>query len=137
MFLGIWCCHIGHALIESSSPVSKYLTKLRRVYFWFTDLWSNPLKTTILITPDNNDIDMKLGPVIQLDKRNTTTSKKINDDAVSAIFPINDWFRAIQNTDSGCMQSENRTKKNLQHSSHSTALSKGNIFAKECRYQQN
>ena len=40
------------------------------------------------------DIDMKLGPVAKLDKRNTTTSKKIYDDVVSAnynvivIFPI-------------------------------------------------
>ena len=40
----------------------------------------------------SNDIDMKLGPITKLDKRNTTTSKKIdvilvNYDVI-VIFPI-------------------------------------------------
>ena len=42
----------------------------------------------------NDDVDMKLEPVPKLDKRNTTTSKKIDHDVVLAnndvivIFPI-------------------------------------------------
>ena len=30
-----------------------------------------------------NDIDMKIGPVTKIDKRNTTISKKIDDNAMS------------------------------------------------------
>ena len=43
---------------------------------------------------NSDDIDVKLGPATKLDKRNTTTSKKFDDDVVSAnydvivIFPI-------------------------------------------------
>ena len=42
----------------------------------------------------SNDIDMKLGPVTKLDKRNKVTLKKFDDDVISAnsdvivIFPI-------------------------------------------------
>ena len=45
---------------------------------------------------------MKLGPVTKLDKRNTTTSQKIDDDAKSencdviVIFPIYGLFGAIR-----------------------------------------
>ena len=50
---------------------------------------------------------MKIGPVIKLNKRNKTTSRKFNDDIMSAIcdliliFPIYDRFGAIQKPDSG------------------------------------
>ena len=50
---------------------------------------------------------MKLGPVTKLDKRNKTTSKKIDDGviskncAVTAIFPIYNQFGAIRKPDSG------------------------------------
>ena len=50
---------------------------------------------------------MKLGPVTKLDKRNKTTSKKIDDDVMSencdviAIFPIYGQFGAIWKPDSG------------------------------------
>ena len=49
---------------------------------------------------------MKLGPVTKLDKRNKTTSKKFNDDFISAncdaivIFPIYGQFGAIRKPDS-------------------------------------
>ena len=50
---------------------------------------------------------MKLGPVLKLDKRNKTMSKKFGDDVMSAncdvigIFPIYGQFGAIQRPDSG------------------------------------
>ena len=49
---------------------------------------------------------MKLGPVTKLDKRNKTTSKKIDDDIVSAncdiiaIFPTYGQFGVIRKPDS-------------------------------------
>ena len=49
---------------------------------------------------------MKLGPVTKLDKRNKTTSKKIDDDNMSAncdvifIFPI---YGQFWKPDSGCI----------------------------------
>ena len=36
----------------------------------------------------NDDIDMKLGPVTKLDKRNKTTSKKIGNDVMSANYGV-------------------------------------------------
>ena len=50
---------------------------------------------------------MKLGPVTKRDKRNKATSKKIDDDVMSAscdvivIFPIYGQFGAIRKPDSG------------------------------------
>ena len=52
---------------------------------------------------------MKLEPVIKLDKINTTTSKKFDDDVMSVncevivIFPIYGQSADIQKPDSGCM----------------------------------
>ena len=52
-------------------------------------------------------MDLKLGPVSKLDKRNKTMSKKFDDDVMSAncnvilIFQIYGQFGAIQNLDSG------------------------------------
>ena len=52
---------------------------------------------------------MKVGLVAELDKRNTATSKKIDDGVVSTnydvivIFPIYGLFGAIWKPDSGCM----------------------------------
>ena len=51
---------------------------------------------------------MKLGPVAKLDKRNTKTSLKFDDDAMSAncevivFFSNHDQFAAIRKPDSGC-----------------------------------
>ena len=50
---------------------------------------------------------MKLGPVTELDKRNKTTSKKCDDEVMSAkcdvivIFPIYGQFGVIGKPDSG------------------------------------
>ena len=50
---------------------------------------------------------MKLGPVTKLDKKNKTTSKKFDNDVVSAscdvivIFPVYGEFGAIRKPDSG------------------------------------
>ena len=55
----------------------------------------------------SNDIDINVGPVTKHDKRNKTTSKKIDDDAMSkncdviAIFLTYGQFRAIRKPDSG------------------------------------
>ena len=52
---------------------------------------------------------MKLGPVTKLDKENKTTSKKFDDDVMSAncdviVFPpIFSQFGAIQKPDSECI----------------------------------
>ena len=52
---------------------------------------------------------MKLGPVTKLDKRNTGTSKKFDDDVmltnydVIVFFSIYGQFTAIRQLDSGCM----------------------------------
>ena len=49
----------------------------------------------------SDDVDMKLGPVPKLDKKNKMTSKSFGDDTMSAscdgivIFPIYCQFRAI------------------------------------------
>ena len=77
---------------------------------------------------------MTLGTVTKLDKRKTTTSKKFDDDVMSAncdaivFFPIYSQLAAIRKLDSGCMvyktyifinsnfyltKPENRTKKSL------------------------
>ena len=55
----------------------------------------------------SGDIDMKLGPVTKLDKRNKTTSKKTDSDVMSGIcdviviFSIYGQFGPIQKPDSG------------------------------------
>ena len=55
----------------------------------------------------SDDIDMKLILVIKIDKRNNTTSKKIDADVMSpsceviVIFPIYGQFGAIWKPDSG------------------------------------
>ena len=53
------------------------------------------------------DIDIKVGPVTKLDKRNTATPKKFDDNVMSAscdvifIFPIYSQFGAKRKPDSG------------------------------------
>ena len=55
----------------------------------------------------SDDIDMKLGPVTKLDKRNKATSKKFDEDVMPAncdvivIFLINDQFGVMGKPDSG------------------------------------
>ena len=53
-----------------------------------------------------HDIDMKLGPVTKLDRKNTTTSKKFGVNVMSGncdvvvFFPIYDQFAGIRKPDS-------------------------------------
>ena len=60
----------------------------------------------------SDDIDMKCGPVTKLQKKNKTTSKKIDYHVMSgscdiiAIFRIYDQFGAIRKPDSGCIVCE-------------------------------
>ena len=54
----------------------------------------------------SNDVNMKLGPVIKLEKRNKTTSKKIDYDVISSkcdvivVFPVDGQLGAIRKPDS-------------------------------------
>ena len=103
----------------------------------------------------SDDIDMKLGPVTYIDKKNKSTAKNIWQDVMSAncdviaIFLIYGLFGAIQKQDTRRIRivfkfkllltvtfyltkTGNRTKKSLTQLSHSTALCKGTIFAKKC-----
>ena len=82
---------------------------------------------------------MKLGPVTKLDKRNTVTLKKFDDDVMSTnfdvnvFFPIYGQFAATRKPDSGRMvyktnvfikntfyltKTENRTKESLTQLSY-------------------
>ena len=59
------------------------------------------------------DIDMKLGPVTKLDKKNKATSKKFDDDFMSenfdviVIFPIYGQFGAVWKPEAGCIVCKN------------------------------
>ena len=99
------------------------------------------------------DLDMKLGPVTKLDNRNTVTSKKLTmtswQQIVTSLFF---WFMAnllqygsrilpawsVKLTSSLIVtlyvtKTENRTK-NLLHSSHTIALSKGTFLPKNTNF---
>ena len=99
----------------------------------------------------SDDIDMKLGPVNKLDKRNKTGSKKtcrwphVSNYGVIIIFPIYCQFGAIRKPDSGLIVCKTNifikskflsyrkwktNLKSLYHRSHTIALSKGTILAK-------
>ena len=79
----------------------------------------------------SDDIDMKLGTVSKLDKRNKTTLKRFENDVMSknydviTIFLIYDQFGLIRKPDSRRIvgnfyltKTENRTKKSLTQLSH-------------------
>ena len=95
-------------LVSLTCPqVSRYWAKLRWGYFLSPDFWSILYKKKLSNSRTNNDIDVKLGPVTKLDKKNKTMSKKFDNDImskncdVSVIFPIHSQFGAIQKPDSG------------------------------------
>ena len=78
---------------------------------------------------------MKPGPVTKTDNGNKTTSDNYD---VIPIFPIYGQFWVIRKLDSGCivckpftLQKLKTEVKNLWHSSHTIALSKGIILAKK------
>ena len=68
--------------------------------FWISD--QSLLKKNCKNSRASDDIDMKLGPVTKLEKRKKTTSKKFDNNVMSAncdniiIFPIYGQFGAIQ-----------------------------------------
>ena len=72
----------------------------------------NPLKENCHNSGTSNDIDMKLGPVTKVDKKNTVTSKNIDDGVMSTnygvivIFSIYNQFGAIRKPDSELMVSK-------------------------------
>ena len=69
----------------------------------------NPLNKNCHNSETSHDIDMKLGPVTKPDMGNTSTSKKVDHDAMSTnrdvivFLPIHGQFAAIQKTHSGSM----------------------------------
>ena len=73
----------------------------------FPDFWSTLVKVNCHNSRTSDDIDMKPGPVTKLDKRNKVTSKKFDDDVMSAncdvivIFSIYGQLGAIWKPDSG------------------------------------
>ena len=90
-------------------PVSRYWVKLRRGCFRFPDFWSIPYKKKFQKFQNSrtsDDIDMKLGPVPKLDKRNKAT-KKFDDEVMSenfdviVIFQTFCQFGAVWRLDSG------------------------------------
>ena len=92
-----------------------------------------------------DDISMKLGPVIKLEKRNKTTSKKFVDDVMLAncdIIVIYRQFGAIRKLGSGFIVFETfyifnnhnlfSYKNRKQKLPETTDLSKGTSFSKNC-----
>ena len=79
---------------------------------------------------------LKLEPVTILDKRNTGTSKKFDDDVISAncdaivIFSIGTW--SIKLIFSLIVAFYLTKTEDRRHSSNIIALSKDTIFAKKC-----
>ena len=87
-------------------PSLQILVKTQTENFRFLDFWSIHYKEKCHDSRTSHDIDMKLGPVTRLNKRNTVTSKEIDYNLISAdcdvivIFPIYDHFSAIGKLDS-------------------------------------
>ena len=92
-----------------------------------------------------DDISMKLGPVIKLEKRNKITSKKFDDDVMLAncdIIVIYRQFGAIRKLGSGCIVFKTfyifnnhnlLSYKNWKQKLPETIdLSKGTSFSKNC-----
>ena len=77
--------------------------------FWISG--QSLIKENCRNSRSSDDIDMKLGSVTKLYKRNKTASKKFDDDVLSekcdliAIFPIYGQFGAFQKPDSRCIVS--------------------------------
>ena len=91
-----------------NSPQSPDIKKNsdRSIYdFWISG--QSLIKGNCHNSRTSDDIDMKLGPVTKLDKRNKTTSKKFDDDVMSencdviVIFRIFGQFGAVRRPDSG------------------------------------
>ena len=61
-------------LVSLTRPVSKY--------------WSIIIKENCYNSRTSNDIDMKLGSLTKLDKKNKTTLKKFDGDIMSTMFDV-------------------------------------------------
>ena len=59
------------------------LDKTKTVAFPIFGFLVNSSQKSCLNSRTSNDIDMKLGPVTKLDKRNTATSRKLDDNVLS------------------------------------------------------
>ena len=65
-------------MISLARPSLQILGKTQTGYFRFLNFWSNPY----------NDIDIKLGLVTELDKRDAATSKNFDDDFMWANYEV-------------------------------------------------
>ena len=89
--------------------VSRYWAKLRQGNPDFRIFGQSLINENYHNSRASHDIDMKLWPVTKLNKRNTATSKKIDDGVllvgfnVIIIFLIYGQFGAIRRPDSGRM----------------------------------
>ena len=95
-------------LVFINYPSLQILGKIQTGFFSNLRISSKSLiKENCHNSRTSDGIDMKLGTVTELDKRNKATSKTFYDDAMSSnfdvivIFPIYGQFRAIQKPDSG------------------------------------
>ena len=121
-------------ILISLTPPSLQILGKTQGYFRFPDFWSIPYKKNCHNSRTSDDIEMKLGSVNKLDKRNKTISKKFYFDIMSSkfdfivIFSIYGQFGAIPKPDSGRIicksyifinsnflsyKNENRIKKSL------------------------
>ena len=92
-------------LVSITRPSLQILDKTQTGVFPISRFLDNPYKRNNSRT--SYDIDIKLGPVIKLDNRNKTTSKKFEFDVMSencdviVIFQIFGQFGAVRKPDSG------------------------------------
>ena len=82
---------------QFSHPRLQILDRTQTTVFRISGFLINPLQKNCHDSRTSNDIDMKLGPVTKLDKRNTATSKKLDDDVLSANYDAIVIFRFMAN----------------------------------------
>ena len=75
-------------------PSLQILDRTQTTVFRTSGFLNNPLQKNSHDSRTSNDIDMKLGPVTKLDK---TTSKKLDDDVLSANYDAIVIFRFMAN----------------------------------------
>ena len=73
-------------LISLTLPCLQTLGKTQRMVF--PDFWSFFINKNCHNSKISTGIGMKLGPVTKLDKRNTKTIKKIDDDVALATYDV-------------------------------------------------
>ena len=126
-------------LVFLTNPCLQNLGKTQTWVFPVSGFLISSLTVNSHNSRTSNDIDIKLEPVTKLDKRSTTTSKKLYDSVmlgncdVIVIFQIYDQFGAIRTKESGrfvcntyifiisnliSYKNENRTKKSLTQLSY-------------------